>query len=160
MLFRSERKFQVSTSYFTYQASEKQSKNFRVIFTLRMKKKNKNIELNPSSEIEHYFARVYLHPTVRETLALACPSSLKRVHSYRPASAKLTFNIVIVDTLSKNKYFAEGGCNFLPLNIQVTLEGGKLDTTQLKFTASFRLASAEETPTIRGASEKTNVNAK
>ena len=41
-----------------------------------------------------------------------------------------------------------------PLNFHVMLDPGKLDTTQVKFTVSPLLTSAEETPMIRGASAK------
>ena len=47
----------------------------------------------------------YLHPTTSDALALASPSSLTRVHSYRPASSNCTLLILSVYTLSNNSYF-------------------------------------------------------
>ena len=55
--------------------------------------------------------------------------------------------------LSRNSYFRDAG-SFLPLNVQVTLDGGKLDTIQLKLAVSSTLTSADKTPRIRGASTR------
>lgn len=95
----------------------------------------------------------YLHPTVSVALALASPSSLTWVHSYIPASLNFTSFTLSVPVLSRNSYFRDAG-SFLPLNVQVTLDGGKLDTIQLKLAVSSTLTSADKTPRIRGASTR------
>ena len=55
--------------------------------------------------------------------------------------------------LSRNLYLRDAE-SFLPLNVQVTLDGGKLDTIQLKLAVSSMLTSADKTPRIRGASTR------